>query len=134
MSQQTVIETDVLVIGGGFSGSFAAIKAKERGLDVVVVDKASAGKSGAGYAAGMGYMVFNPEWGLDLRTCVDAINRKGEYLNDREWTKTIFQDSLASYQDLLSWGVEFPKEEETPYVSDFLPFGIVRIKRRKTTP
>jgi len=134
MSLEMMIETDVLIIGGGFSGCFAAIKAKEQGLDVVVVDKAYAGKSGAGYAAGMGYMVFNPEWGLDLGACIDAINQKGEYLNNRDWTKTIFQDSLATYQDLVSWGVEFPQEEETPYVKDLLPFGIVRIKRRKTTP
>ena len=32
MSLENVIETDVLVIGGGQAGFFAAIKAKEQGV------------------------------------------------------------------------------------------------------
>ena len=125
---------DVLVIGGGFAGCFAAITAREMGLDVLLVDKAYAGKSGAGYAAGMGFMVYNPEWGLNLDDCMNAINTKGEYLNNREWTEIVFRDSLKVYNAMVSWGVDCPIEEETQLVKDFLPFGIVRIKRRKTTP
>ena len=34
-----VVETDVLVVGGGMAGCFAAIKAKEQGVDVTLVDK-----------------------------------------------------------------------------------------------
>jgi succinate dehydrogenase/fumarate reductase flavoprotein subunit len=56
MSLEDVVETDVLVIGGGIAGCFAAIKAREQGLNVSIVDKAYAGKSGASVAAGMGYM------------------------------------------------------------------------------
>jgi succinate dehydrogenase/fumarate reductase flavoprotein subunit len=134
MAMENVVETDVLVIGGSIAGCFAAIRAREQGLDVAIVDKAYAGKSGAGFAAGMGYMVFNPEWGLDLDACMKAINIKGEYINNREWTELVFRDSWARYQDLLSWGAEFPVEEDTLLVKDFLPFGIVRIKRRKITP
>jgi succinate dehydrogenase/fumarate reductase flavoprotein subunit len=134
MVLENVVETDVLVIGGGFAGCFAAIKAREQGLDVTLVDKAYAGKSGAGFAAGMGYVVFNPEWGLDLNACVGAINVKGEYLNNREWTEIVFKDSWGTYQDLASWGVEFPVEDDTQLVKGFEPFGIVRIKRRQTTP
>ena len=40
-------DIDVLVIGGGLSGAFAAIKAREAGAaSVVQVDKASMGRSG----------------------------------------------------------------------------------------
>jgi len=39
MTLETTIETDVLVIGGGIAGCFAALKAKDQGLDVVLVDK-----------------------------------------------------------------------------------------------
>ena len=46
MPLENVVETDVLVIGGGIAGCFAAIKAREQGLDVTIVDKAYAGKSG----------------------------------------------------------------------------------------
>jgi succinate dehydrogenase/fumarate reductase flavoprotein subunit len=134
MPLQHEITTDVLVIGGGIAGCFAAIKAREHGLDVTLTDKGYAGKAGAGYASGMGYMVYNPDLGLDLDACVDAINVKGEYLNNREWTEIVFRDSWATYQDLLSWGVEFPVEEDSRLVKGFEPFGIVRIKRRNTTP
>jgi succinate dehydrogenase/fumarate reductase flavoprotein subunit len=133
---ENVIETDVLVIGGGIAGCFAAIKARDQGLNVTLIDKAYAGKSGASVAAGMGYMVFNPEWGLDLDACMNAINQKGEYINNREWTEIVFKDSWATYQDLVSWGVDFPVESEdgAPFVKDYPPFGIVRIVRRKTAP
>ena len=46
MSKETVIETDVLVLGGGVAGCAAAIKSREQGLDVTLVDKAYVGKSG----------------------------------------------------------------------------------------
>ena len=39
------ITTDVLVIGGGMAGLCAAIKAKEQGIDVTLVEKGHAGKT-----------------------------------------------------------------------------------------
>ena len=38
-------KSDVLVVGGGPAGCFAAIKAKEQGVDVVLVDKGYVGKT-----------------------------------------------------------------------------------------
>jgi succinate dehydrogenase/fumarate reductase flavoprotein subunit len=35
-TKQEVIETDVLVVGGGFAGTFAALKAREQGVDVTM--------------------------------------------------------------------------------------------------
>ena len=66
MLPHTEIVTDVLVIGGGIAGFFAAIKAREQGLDVLVTDKGYAGKAGAGYASGMGSMVYHADLGLNL--------------------------------------------------------------------
>ena len=39
------VTTDVLVIGGGMAGCFAAIKAREAGREVVLVDKGYVSKS-----------------------------------------------------------------------------------------
>jgi succinate dehydrogenase/fumarate reductase flavoprotein subunit len=36
-NNERYITTDVLVIGGGMAGMFAAIKAKEQGLDVTLL-------------------------------------------------------------------------------------------------
>ena len=136
MSVEKVVETDVLVIGGGIAGCFAAIKAREQGLDVTIVDKAYPGYSGSTPAALLGYMVFNPEWGLNLNACIDAVTKKGEYVNNREWTEIVFRDSWETYRDLVSWGVDFPieSEEDTPFVKSYHPFGIVRIGGTSTGP
>ena len=45
--KEHVVETDVLVIGGGMAGVFAAVKAREEGAVVTLVDKGYVGKSGA---------------------------------------------------------------------------------------
>jgi len=113
MATETTIETDVLVVGGGIAGCFAAIKARDRGVDVVLVDKASVAKSGGTAAAGAGYMLFNPEWGHDLQTTMNAVAKNGEYLNDRDWTEIVLRDSFATYEDLVSWGVRFPAGDGT---------------------
>ena len=42
----TIIEADVLVIGGGFAGCFAAINAAEAGAKVLMAVKGRTGRSG----------------------------------------------------------------------------------------
>ncbi|NIV39108.1 MAG: FAD-binding protein [Anaerolineae bacterium] len=106
MPPEKTFETDVLVIGGGMAGFFAAIKAREQGVDVLLVNKGYAGKSGQSPWADS-FAAFNPEWGHDLEGWVDQVNRVGEYVNNREWTELCFLESYARYQDLVSWGVEF---------------------------
>ncbi len=89
MASELEIKTDVPVIGGGIAGCFAAIKAKDAGCDVLIVDKASVARSGGTAVAGAGYMMFNPAWGHDLQAAMNAVARNGEYFNDREWTEVV---------------------------------------------
>jgi succinate dehydrogenase/fumarate reductase flavoprotein subunit len=105
------VETDVLVIGGGMAGCFAAIKAREKGVDVVLVDKGYTGKSGQTPFAGS-YCVYHREWGDELDGWMQQINTIGEYVNNREWTEIGFLDSYDRYQDLVSWGVEFETDRQ----------------------
>ena len=109
MTEEKVIESDVLVIGGGMAGCFAAIRAKEQGLSVILVEKGYVGRSGATSLAA-GLMVFNPDWGNKLDMCMERINSVGEYVNNRDWAEIIFKESYARYEELLSWGVEFNKD------------------------
>jgi succinate dehydrogenase/fumarate reductase flavoprotein subunit len=133
MSSGNVVETDVLVIGGGIAGCFAAIKAKEAGVDVTIVDKAYAGKSGASIAATIFWMVFNPEWGADYDMLMDTFVKTGEYINNREWCEVVLKDSLAIYRDMVAWGVEFhPDWREC--INMYPPFTGVRLKFRKHAP
>ena len=111
MPAENVVETDVLVIGGGIAGCFTAIKASEQGVTVTLVDKGYIGRSGqTPYATG--FMVFNPGWGHNLDAWMDYVNTTGEYVNNREWAEITMKESYARYQDLLSWGARFQKGED----------------------
>ena len=60
-----VLKSDVLIIGGGFGGLWAALRAAECSASVTLVDKSFAGKSGHSYFAGGAMMVRSwcrPQW------------------------------------------------------------------------
>lgn len=127
MRKESVVETDVLVVGGGIAGCFAAIKAREKGFNVAIVDMGCAGYTGVTRQALLGFAVYNPEWGTDLNACIEAVSRKGEYLNDRDWTEIIFKDSWKIYQDLVSWGADFRLESEKYFLKKYSPFTIIPV-------
>jgi succinate dehydrogenase/fumarate reductase flavoprotein subunit len=136
MALEKVIETDVLVVGGGLAGVFAAIKAKEQGMDVTLVDKGHIGKTGSTSFAGMNFTVFNPDMGSDFDLNMKRINEDSEYLNDREWSEIIMKESWSIYEACAAWGVEFPIEEEKEgtFFKIYPPFLQARIKRRQVAP
>ncbi len=121
-----MIECDVLVIGGGIAGCFAAVKAREAGLTVLLVDKGYVSRSGETPYAG-DTAVFDPEWGHDLSRWQEQVNVVGEYMNNRHWNELVFRDSRERFADLRSWGVRFlEKDGETvrlphPYKNIDLP-------------
>ena len=100
------LETDVLVIGGGIAGCFAAIKAREQGASVILVDKGFAGKSGQSPYA-RNFMAFNPDWGHSLDAWMSYINKTSEYVNNRYWTEVTIKESYVRYLDLVAWGIKF---------------------------
>jgi len=103
------ITTDVLVIGGGLAGCFAAIKARKSGADVILVDKNHVGRTGCTiYASGMA--LFNPEWGDDLDEWLEQYSRVGEYVVDKDWVKILLRDSYARHRDMVDWGVTYYKK------------------------
>jgi succinate dehydrogenase/fumarate reductase flavoprotein subunit len=106
----TLIECDVLVIGGGMAGCFAAVKAREQGLNVLLVDKGYVSRSGETPYAG-DTAVFDPEWGHDLDQWLAQVNVVGEYMNNRHWNELVFRDSRERFADLRSWGVQFLEKD-----------------------
>ena len=111
MTTENIIETDVLIIGGGISGTFAAIKARDEGVTVTVVDKGYVGKAGAGTMSG-NTSIFNPEWGHNLKDWMAQIAESGDYMNNPEFTEITLKESFERYQDLVSWGVKFPMRKD----------------------
>ncbi|GAB1477279.1 FAD-binding protein [Bacillota bacterium] len=116
-------ETDVLVIGGGIAGCFAAIKAREYDVNVLLIDKGYTGSSGQTPFANT-FTVFNSDWGDDLEQWMQQINMGGDYLNNRKWTEITLKDSYPRYLDLASYGVPFFMDKENkPYRSGLADLG-----------
>jgi len=127
-SAENRLEADVLVVGGGIAGCFAAIKASEQGAKVILADKGHVGKSGQTPYANS-FMAFNPAWGHKLDDWMDYINKTSEYVNNGYWTEITIRESYARYQDLVSWGVQFQKGEDGQPIRYPVPPGITDVVR-----
>lgn len=97
------LETDVLVIGGGGAGIFAALHAREAGMRVTLIDKGTVGCSGLSPWAG-GVHIFDPDSG-DRAAWHEAIAHLGEYLNNRVWLDLYLDQSRAIFERLRTLGV-----------------------------
>ena len=60
LSMLKQIETDILVIGGGIAGAFAAYKARASGARVLLVDRSYFGRSGCSALASGVYPSYMP--------------------------------------------------------------------------
>lgn len=129
-------DCDVLVVGGGVAGCYAAIKARERNLNVVLVDKFCSGHSYATRFATLNFLVYNPGEGVKaLNCCMNAVRLKGEYLNDPEWTEIVLRESWNRYLELVSWGADFRESEDgSLFARDVPPFTTVRLGRQGVGP
>ncbi|MBI2303919.1 MAG: FAD-binding protein [Chloroflexi bacterium] len=100
-----VIDADVLVVGGGLAGCMAAIKAKDQGVKVVLVDKGYISRSGQSPFAAGSINIFTPE--DDLSLWLREIVERGEYLNDQEWVKLQLENIYSLTTELDAWGKEY---------------------------
>lgn len=110
MTEERVVRgIDVLVIGGGLAGTFAAVKAKENGaIKVVQVDKAYAGRSGcSAFAAGVIHPFFPDEDDFDavFREAVE----KSYYLCGQELLEDHMSEFAVRIREMEGFGVHFEK-------------------------
>ncbi len=107
----TVIETDVLVIGGGMAGLWTAKKAKEDLNRVLVVEKGPPmGFAGQGYFSGGGIEAAPP--GADPSDHVKDAVYLADGLYEQDLLEKIFQQSWDRIEELQRLGVEFLTEED----------------------
>ena len=116
--KEQYLSTDVLVIGGGIAGMFAAIKARQKGLDVILCDKNFVGRSGGTHYAEGDIQFFRPKArGHVLKDWVDKLWKDTEYLANRDWLETILLESEDRYNDLVDWGIQFWEEDGQLWIS-----------------
>jgi succinate dehydrogenase/fumarate reductase flavoprotein subunit len=94
--------TDVLVIGGGLAGAWAAVAAAREGADVVLADKGRCGVSGVTATAGPGHWWVPPE---GREGAVADRLKRSLGLGDPDWMRRILDltwtslPTLAGYYD-----------------------------------
>jgi succinate dehydrogenase/fumarate reductase flavoprotein subunit len=104
------LDTDVLVIGGGPAGTWAAWAAAKRGADVILVDKGYCGSSGATAPSGTGVWMVPPV--KDDREKAKAQREAlGGYLSDHDWMDRVLDRTWRNMDLVESWGYPFPRED-----------------------
>jgi succinate dehydrogenase/fumarate reductase flavoprotein subunit len=97
------VTTDILVVGGGMAGVFAAVKAHDNGANVLLVDKGAVGRSGQTPFA-RGIFRFDEKDGMSKAEYLKKTAEAAENLNNPVYTELVLDQSAACVDDLESWG------------------------------
>ena len=97
-------KTDVLVIGGGMAGLFAAVKAYDAGAKVMLVSKGRLGSSGETPFA-KGIFAYDPSTAsVSIDEFVESVSRSALGTNNPVYTRQMAEHSLARVNELREWG------------------------------
>ncbi|VGO20322.1 FAD-dependent oxidoreductase [Pontiella sulfatireligans] len=95
---------DVLVVGGGMAGVFAAVKAHDAGAKVLLVDKGAVGKSGQTPFARAIFRYEEGEACLTKAEYLKGTAEAAEYMNNPVYTRLLLDHSAERVDELESWG------------------------------
>ncbi|WP_415230124.1 FAD-binding protein [Psychromonas sp.] len=97
-------ETDVLVIGAGFAGLFAAVKAHDAGAKVMMVSKGGLGTSGlTPFAKGI-FSYDQNTAKMSIDEFVAKVSDSAIGTNNPVFTRQLAEHSYDRVQELKSWG------------------------------
>lgn len=107
----TQLTADVLVIGGGPAGAWAALAAAESGASVVVAEKGFTGTSGPLSSANTGIYYIQPNDPIHRNGMVTARMPLAFGLADERWLERTLDQSYANLDAMAHWGYKWPKNE-----------------------
>ena len=114
-----MIDTDVVVIGGGAAGAHAALKVHAEGLKVLLIVKGFLGRSGCSIFAGNVQVMDtkgSPE--EELKWLKVGAKYKGYYLLDQDYVKRANEFSVSTfYPDLERKGLYLRRTADGEFVS-----------------
>ena len=106
------VETDVLIIGSGGAGMYAAIEAARRGASVFLLDRSLIGRGGATVMAQMTVAVAlgqeTPDhWSHHLRDTLEA----GRGLCDERLSQLLCEEGPECILEMEAWGVGWARKD-----------------------
>ncbi|TKC14718.1 FAD-dependent oxidoreductase [Robertmurraya kyonggiensis] len=111
MKKDIELVADVLVIGGGPAGTWAALTAASKGSKVVLVDKGYCGTSGATAPSGTGVWYVNPDEESRTKAKLGRFELGGRLAEDT-WMNRVLDQTYENMNQLSAWGYPFPLNEE----------------------
>jgi|LGVF01.1.fsa_nt_gb L-aspartate oxidase len=111
-----MIKRDFLIIGAGIAGLSYAIKVALKWPDanVMVISKEGFDNSNTQYAQG-GIAGVLPCSNDEVNKHVEDTMIAGNYQNDKEIVEMVISEASESIDDLISWGVNFDKDNKGRY-------------------
>lgn len=109
----TICKSDILIIGHGIAGVYAALTIKEKNpdADILLVDKASTGWAGKANKGGCCQFTIAP--GHTAEEIVEFhVRHTGEFLNDQEAYLDFVRHTPLLLEKLEEWGIVIPRDEE----------------------
>src|SRR5271155_5299810 len=106
------VETDVLIIGAGGAGMYAAIEAARGGANVLLADRSLIGRGGATVMAQMTVAVaLGEEVPDDPRNHYDDTIAAGRGLCDEKLAQLLCEDAPSCIRALDAWGVGWARKD-----------------------
>jgi succinate dehydrogenase/fumarate reductase flavoprotein subunit len=100
----TEANADILVVGSGIAGLFAAVKAHDAGARVIMVSKGRLGASGQTPFA-RGIFAYDPETAkMGIDEFVSSVSHSAIGTNNPVFTRQMAEHSLARVKELKEWG------------------------------
>ena len=123
-----MIETDILVIGGGLAGTFAAIKAREANAGkVTLVSKGKLGKDSVStFGAGV-FQTVSPEDDKQALLEVFALSETyGAGIYNEEWLNVYLKENYDRVLNMDSYGVKWEKTADGKFERVKTRHGLLR--------
>jgi succinate dehydrogenase/fumarate reductase flavoprotein subunit len=124
------VSADVLVIGGGPAGAWAAVAAADAGARVILVDKGYLGTSGATAPSNTGTWFVPP--GEGRRVAIEQRQPRTGGLADPRWVERTLDTAWDKLHALAAWGYPFPDDDEgKPYLANLRGPDYMHFMRRR---
>lgn len=122
---------DVLVLGGGPAGAWAALTAASQGSKVVLAEKGFLGTGGA-TAAGNTTMIHVAQYSRERDEAIRRRLALAHGLADRRWIERVVDEGYERLNDLASWGYPYPTDDHGhPYRGSLRGPDYLRFMRRR---